>query len=162
MATLSHELRTPLASQRMAVELLERTVSRDGRAGELVAAVKRDVERLEDGAQRRLGVSRWRALGDRPRRHPGRPPMVAARARVAEVFALQAAERGIALETTASGDGLMITGDVTKLTWALSNLVTNALRYTPRGGRVAVEATANDGKIRVVVSDSGPGIPPDQ
>jgi len=161
MATLSHELRTPLASQRMAVELLERaTAPRDGRAAELVTAVKRDVERLEDVAQRLLEVSRWRAMAIALDRQ--QVDLREVLARVAEVFALQAEERGIALETTAVGDGVTITGDATKLTWALSNLVTNALRYTPRGGRVAVEATADDGKVRIVVSDSGPGIPPDQ
>src|SRR5262249_36880727 len=63
MATLSHELRTPLASLRMAVELLERAVAPDaGRPAELVRAVKRDVERLEDVAQRLLEVSRSRAM----------------------------------------------------------------------------------------------------
>ena len=40
--------------------------------------------------------------------------------------------------------------------------MTNALRYTPSGGRVTVEATVDDGSVRVVVSDSGPGIPPDE
>src|SRR5262249_56916677 len=59
MATLSHELRTPLASQRLAVELLERALAPlAGRRGELVVAVKRDLERLEDVAHRLLEVSR--------------------------------------------------------------------------------------------------------
>jgi len=161
MATLSHELRTPLASQRMAVELLERALAPlDGRRGELVAAVKRDVERLEDVAQRLLEVSRWRAMTIALERQT--VDLRAVLARVEEVFALQAAERGVAFETTVPRQELTITGDATKLTWALSNLVTNALRYTPRGGRVAVEALADDGTVRVVVSDSGPGIPPEQ
>jgi two-component system sensor histidine kinase KdpD len=161
MATLSHELRTPLASQRLAVELLERAlVPLDGRRGELVAAVKRDVERLEDVAQRLLEVSRGRAMTIALERQT--VDLRAVLARVGEVFAFQAAERGIAFETVASPGGLTITGDATKLTWALSNLVTNALRYTPRGGWVTVDAVAEDGTVRVVVSDSGPGIPPDQ
>ncbi len=161
MATLSHELRTPLASQRMAVELLERVLTPlDGRPGELVTAVKRDVERLEDVAQRLLEVSRRRAMTIALERQE--VDLRAVLARVAEVFALQAAERGVAFETTAAGDGLTITGDATKLTWAVSNLVTNALRYTPRGGRVTVGASAEDGAVRIVVADSGPGIPPEQ
>ena len=161
MATLSHELRTPLASLRMAVELLERALAPlDGRRGELVAAVKGDVGRLEDVAQRLLEVSRSRAMTIAlERQHVDLRDVVA---RVAQVFALQAAERGVSLETMGPRDELAITGDATKLTWALSNLVTNALRYTPRGGRVTVETVADDGTVRVVVSDNGPGIPADQ
>jgi two-component system, OmpR family, sensor histidine kinase KdpD len=161
MATLSHELRTPLASQRMAVELLERAlVPLDGRRGELVAAVKRDVERLEDVARRLLEVSREGAMTTALERQT--VDLRAVLAHVGEVFAVEAAERGISFETTAPREGLTITGDATKLTWALSNLVTNALRYTPRGGCVMVDVVADDGTVRVVVSDSGPGIPPDQ
>jgi len=161
MATLSHELRTPLASLRMAVELLERALAPlDGRRGELVAAVKADVGRLEDVAQRLLEVSRSRAMTIAlERQHVDLRDVVA---RVAQVFALQAAERGVSLETMGPRDELAITGDATKLTWALSNLVTNALRYAPRGGRVTVETVADDGTVRVVVSDNGPGIPADQ
>src|SRR5437773_2572236 len=145
----------------MAVELLERALAPlDGRRGELVAAVKGDVGRLEDVAQRLLEVSRSRAMTIAlERQHVDLRDVVA---RVAQVFALQAAERGVSLETMGPRDELAITGDATKLTWALSNLVTNALRYTPRGGRVTVETVADDGTVRVVVSDNGPGIPADQ
>jgi two-component system sensor histidine kinase KdpD len=161
MATLSHELRTPLASQRMAVELLERALAPlDGRRGDLMAAVKRDVARLEDVAQRLLEVSRGRAMTIALERQT--VDLGGVLARVGELFALQAAERGIALETTAPRGELAIRGDATKLTWALSNLVTNALRYTPRGGWVTVEAVADDATVRIVVSDSGPGIPCEQ
>src|SRR2546427_698714 len=119
-----------------------------------------DVGRLEDVAQRLLDVSRSRAITIAlERQHVDLRAVVA---RVAQVFALQAAERGVSLETMGPRDALTITGDATKLTWALSNLVTNALRYTPRGGRVTVETVADDGTVRVVVSDNGPGIPADQ
>jgi len=161
MATLSHELRTPLASQRLAVELLERALAPlAGRRGELVVAVKRDLERLEDVAHRLLEVSRGRAATSALERQT--VDLRAMLARVREVFALEAAEREIAFEATARGDGLIVAGDATTLTWALSNLVTNALRYTPRGGRVTIDAVADDDTVRVVVSDSGPGIPRDQ
>jgi signal transduction histidine kinase len=145
----------------MAVELLERALEPlDGRRGDLMAAVKRDVERLEDVAQRLLEVSRGRAMTIALERQT--VDLGAVLARVGELFALQAAARGIAFETTAPRGELTITGDATKLTWALSNLVTNAFRYTPRGGCVTVEAVADDATVRIVVSDSGPGIPSEQ
>jgi signal transduction histidine kinase len=80
-------------------------------------------------------------------------------ARMARVFALQAREHGIELETPTPPAGLAIPGDATKLTWALSNLISNALRYTPRGGRIRVEATPAGEVVRIAVSDTGPGIP---
>src|SRR4029453_16927590 len=114
MATLSQELRTPLASQRMAVELLERALEPlEGRRGDLVAAVKRDVARLEDVAQRLLEVSRGRAMTIALERQT--VDLGAVLARVGELFALQAAERGFALETTAPRGGRTIPGAPTNL-----------------------------------------------
>src|SRR5262249_61676422 len=83
-------------------------------------------------------------------------------ARSARIFALQARERGVALEVSVPDANLRIAGDPTKILWALSNLIANALRYTPRGGQVKLEASADDGFARVSVADTGPGIAPEQ
>jgi two-component system, NtrC family, sensor histidine kinase KinB len=56
----------------------------------------------------------------------------------------------------------MIAGDQTKLGWAVSNLVANALRYTPSGGCILIEATPQDSVVLLSVNDTGPGIPADQ
>ncbi len=48
------------------------------------------------------------------------------------------------------------------ITWALSNLVANALRYTPAGGRVRIEVAERDDLLLLSVSDTGPGIPPER
>jgi signal transduction histidine kinase len=161
MATLSHELRTPLASQRMAIELLERALApTPGRPAELAAAVRGDLVRLEDVAQRLLDVSRSRAMTIALERE--RVDLRSVLARVSEVFALQAEERGVVITTSAPPEGIVVTADTTKLTWALSNLVTNALRYTSRGGRITIEAAGEEDVVQVVVGDTGPGIPADR
>jgi two-component system sensor histidine kinase KdpD len=163
VATLSHELRTPLTSQRMAVELLERALAPlEGRRAELVAAVRADVERLEDVAQRLLDVSRSRAMSIALEREP--VDLRALAVRVVDVFALQAEEHGIVLLTAAPANAaaVLIMGDATKLTWALSNLVANALRYTPRDGRITVDVEADEAVVRLVVSDTGAGIAPEE
>jgi PAS domain S-box-containing protein len=161
MATLSHELRTPLTSLRMAVDLVERTrPALDAERTKLVEAAREDVGRLEDVAQRLLDVSRSRAMSIAlERQHVHLGDVIT---RCARIFALQARERGVALETMVPETDLRIAGDPTKILWALSNLIANGLRYTPRGGQVTIGANAENGVVRVSVSDTGPGIAPEQ
>ena len=161
IATLSHELRTPLTSLRMAGELLARSSPPlPAEARSLVEAAREDVGRLEDVAQRLLELSRWRAMSIALQR--GTVSISDLIERMARVFALQAREKGVSLETAAPRGGLSIAGDATKLTWALSNLIGNALRYTPRGGTIRVEAELAGEVVRISVADTGPGIPPDR
>src|SRR5438093_318106 len=158
VATLSHELGSPLTSLRMAVELLGRDDAPAPRA--LVDAAQEDVARLQDLAQRLLDLSRARATSiPLERRNVDLREVIP---RTVKLFALQAREKGIALESAVADAGLTIAGDPTKLTWALSNLLANALRYTPAGGSVRVEAASADGTVVVSVTDTGDGIPPDQ
>src|SRR5262245_6902315 len=161
MATLSHELRTPLTSLHMAVDLIGRAGGPlDAERGKLVESAREDVGRLEDVAQRLLDVSRSRAMSialERQHVHLGD-----VMARCARIFGLQARERGVALHLSIPEVDLRIAGDPTKILWALSNLIANALRYTPRGGEVTLAASADDGVVRVSVADTGPGIAPEQ
>jgi NtrC-family two-component system sensor histidine kinase KinB len=161
MATLSHELRTPLTSLRMAADLLARAdLPQGSEASSLVHAAREDVARLEDVAQRLLELSRSRAMSIGLAREKVSLRDLALRN--ARIFELQAREAGIALETDLAADAPEITGDATKLGWALSNLIGNALRYTPRGGTIRIGlATAGD-CVRLSVQDSGPGIRPEQ
>lgn len=76
-------------------------------------------------------------------------------------FAARAAESGIALDATTPADLPLADTDPVRAREILENLVANALRYTPRGGRVTVGASAADGQIAFVVSDTGVGIPAD-
>jgi len=158
VATLSHELRTPLAALRMGVELLGRELLGHPAAADLLASVRDDTGRLEDVTQRLLDLSRSRATSIPLEREPVDVGQLADR--VASVFALQAEERGVTIAVDAPPAPLVLPGDVTKLTWALSNLVANALRYTSRGGEIRIEAGASDGQVHIAVADTGPGIPP--
>jgi signal transduction histidine kinase len=69
--------------------------------------------------------------------------------------------RGVALEASAEGD-LAIHGDREALWLVVSNLVANAIDYTPHGGRVRLEIRGDAERVRIVVDDTGPGVPPDQ
>ena len=162
VATLSHELGTPITSLRMALELLGRGASRlDGEQRDLVAAAHEDVVRLQDVSRRFLDLARSRATAIAVERDEIDVGAVVARAM--RIFAPQALDKGVTLESRVDEAGTLV-GDETKLTWALSNLLANALRYTPAGGRIAVEAAPGgaDGEVCISVQDSGPGIPPEQ
>jgi signal transduction histidine kinase len=161
IATLSHELRSPLTSLRMALELLSREPElTSGPPAALLSAAQEDVARLADVADRLLDVSRARATSIALERRT--VDLATVIPRTLRLFALQAHEKGVTLESAVAGDGLTIVGDATKLTWALSNLLSNALRYTPAGGSVRVGADPDDGRVMLSVSDTGPGIPADQ
>ncbi len=160
VATLSHELGTPLTSMRMAVEMLEqRSASLDPELRTFVDIANEDVRRLADVSQRLLDLARSRAMTIAVERKP--VDLAAIAARVVKLFAMQASDKGITLEARGL-DGLGVPGDEIKLTWALSNLLANAIRYTPAGGAIAVGGGRLAEAVQVWVSDTGPGIPAEQ
>jgi len=159
VATLSHELGTPLTSLRMAVEMLtQRTEKLDPELRGFVDIANEDVQRLADVSQRFLDLARSRAMTIAVERKPVN--LQAMIHRVVKLFSIQAAEKGVTLDSSAAAAD-SVPGDEVKLTWALSNLIANAIRYTPRGGRVHLATESRDGAAVVSVSDTGPGIPPE-
>src|SRR5262249_11413170 len=151
--------RTPLTSLRMAAEMMRRHgAALHPELKSLVETVHEDVLRLEDVGRRLLDASRSRAMSIALARDPVNVREVVER--VGALFTAQARERGITLETSVPPD-MTIPGDATKLAWAVSNLVANALRYTPAGGRITLGADGDHAVVRLAVSDTGAGIPPE-
>jgi CheY-like chemotaxis protein len=72
-----------------------------------------------------------------------------------------ATARDVRLRTTIDSDAWMVLGDPSRLQQAVWNLLTNAIKFTPRGGRVHVRLERCDTAAVVAVSDSGPGLPPE-
>ena len=83
-------------------------------------------------------------------------------AEAAEAFAASADERGVALEVDAPGGKLTAPLDHGRMLQVLANLVTNALKFTPRGGRVVLAGRRSAGELRLTVTDDGSGIPADR
>jgi two-component system sensor histidine kinase KdpD len=159
LGTLSHELRTPLTSLAMALELLQQDGLNDEQR-RVVETVREDVSQLQDLSRRLLDLSRSRAMTIALERRDVDVGGVVNR--VLRTFGHQAQEKRVALEAEPCPPALTIPGDETRITWAVSNLLANALRYTPAGGRIAVSVMPSDGEVRITVSDTGPGIPPEQ
>jgi signal transduction histidine kinase len=159
LGTLSHELRTPLTSLSMALELLRH----DGLAAEqrrIVDTLHDDVVQLQDLAQRLLDLSRSRAMTIALERHD--VDLMAVVDRLLKTFTHQAQEKQVTIDAVRPDAPVSIPGDETRITWAISNLLANALRYTPRGGRIELRLAPEAHAVRVTVRDTGPGIPPEQ
>ena len=85
---------------------------------------------------------------------------------VADKFLPRYVERGVQLDFVRGCDEAVVRGDAARLGVVLSNVLTNALKYTPYDGRVAIAVGANpvageEGLVQITVTDNGPGIPPE-
>ena len=76
-------------------------------------------------------------------------------------YAATASEKGVTLERVTDGNAPDVFVDADRMAQVLSNLVTNALRYTPPGGRISLAAEPHDGNARIIISDTGEGIDAD-
>ncbi|UCC65260.1 MAG: hybrid sensor histidine kinase/response regulator [Anaerolineae bacterium] len=83
-------------------------------------------------------------------------------AAVAASFEAQAAQAGVALDAEVPPDLPLVEGDADYLGTALSRLVDNAIKFSPAGARVAINASAQNGTVVISVADQGRGIPPEE
>ncbi len=81
---------------------------------------------------------------------------------VEKVYAHQAGQQHIALETQVEPALPEIAVDAQRMKQVLSNILDNALRYTPAGGRITLSARSVDGEVELRIQDTGPGLPPDE
>ncbi len=153
-ADAAHELRTPLAALTAQAQVAARARDEAERSHAL--------EQLAAGTLRaaRL-VDQLLTLARVDCERTQRPAQPVALDRLAEetcaAHGAQALAKDIALELEA--EPATVAGDPSLLGMLLRNLVDNAIRYTPAGGRVVVRVGADGDGVRLVVADSGPGIP---
>jgi signal transduction histidine kinase len=156
-AAIAHELRTPLSVIQSNLEaMLDGVLPTD--ADELVSLHQeaRLLNRLIEDL-RTLSLTDAEHL--RLQMEPVNVGELATQ--VGERLQLHAGEKGIRLETAVSSPIPLIQADPERLTQILTNLIANALRYTPEGTRVQVSVRAVAGGVETAVSDNGPGIPPE-
>ena len=155
-ADAAHELRTPLAAVRLQVELAERAPDDPARLAALTE-LKSGVDRAVRLVEQLLTIARFEpeALGAVETRVDLTP--IVADALVAR--AALADDKGIDMGSVRSAP-VTVRGDPASLAMLLANLLDNALRYTPAGGRVDVAVDDEYGAAVLGVMDTGPGIPP--
>jgi len=154
--TASHELKTPLTSLTMAVHLLAEAELPE-RQRELVASAREEVERLQRTVHELLDLSRIEA--GRAALQVQSVDLQALCRRAADAARSVARDRGVVLELRLDEGLPPVMADPERIVLVVSNLLDNALKYTPTGGRVIVAAAAAGDHVLVSVEDSGPGIP---
>ena len=161
VATVAHEFRTPLTSLRMAIHLCAGEVvgPLTGKQADLMAAAQQDCERLQSIVDDLLDLSRIQSGRLELAWGTAAPhDLVGA---VLDKHRSEASAAGIELASQAGEHLPPVRVDRERVELVLSNLVANALKYTPRGGSVDVTAVEGEGSVRFEVKDSGSGIAPE-
>jgi signal transduction histidine kinase len=160
LMTVSHELRTPLTAIRGHVEAL-----REGLVGDpetrtaslnVIAAEAGRLERLVGDVLdlAKLDTRRFTVLREEV-------DMARLLERAHAVFAEEAKRRGIAYEREVEAEPVIVS-DGDRVLQIITNLLANAFRWTPDGGRVDLRLRSENGRIHVAVEDTGPGIGPEE
>ena len=155
LATLSHELRTPMTSilgwsklltddlddetQAMAVD----SIQKSGRAQAQLIDDLLDVSRITAGKMR---------IDPKP---IDIAPVVSA---AVEAVMLAAETKGVTIRKSIGSGALMVSGDANRLQQVVTNLLWNAVKFTPSGGSVDVSLRPDDGEVLLTVADTGQGI----
>ena len=158
MADVAHELRTPLSVMRGRLEgLLDGVYARDDATIERLIDDTKHLERLVEDL-RTLAHAEGGTL--KLQREPTDIGVLIHE--VGRAFESAAQAKGVELTASVTGDVPLVDLDPFRIREVLTNLVANALRHTPAGGRVTIAATPESSRVRVDVEDTGSGIPPDQ
>ena len=158
LADVSHELMTPLTGMRGYLETLSlHAGSLDPATRERYLTIIRDeTRRVEHIVGDLLDLSRLEGGGDAFDVQD--VPLEDLFGRVVARHGRAAVDKGVELTANIAPGAEIVSGDPMRLEQALQNLAANALRHTPRGGRVALDAALDDGSVIVTVSDTGSGI----
>lgn len=161
LADVSHELMTPLSAIRGYVETLsmpELTLDEATRRRYL-GIVEQETHKLEAISGDLLDLARLEGGGETLNMEA--VPVLDLFNRVADRHEPTIREHGITLDTEIAPETPPVWGDAARLEQALQNVAANAIRHTPRGGRVTLRAEGSDDGVRITVHDTGPGIPPE-
>jgi PAS domain S-box-containing protein len=156
LAMLAHELRNPLAPISAAAELLKfgrADEEKVARASEVIGRQVRHMTALVDDLLDVSRVTRGLIHLERARVEVG--AIVASAVEQARPL-FEAREQVLAIEQ--DQDGAAVTGDAKRLVQVLVNLLNNAAKYTPRGGRIVLSSVCENGWVHIAVRDDGIGI----
>ncbi len=162
IANISHDLRTPLTSLQGYLETLlikEGALSEAERRHYLDLAAKHG-QRLSQLTAELFELAMLESQG--PELHFEPFSLAELVQDVAQKFELEADKHGLILETEIPAGAAFVSGDIALIERVLENLIENAIKYTPKDGRIRLSLVPGPGCIAARVSDTGVGIPADQ
>jgi signal transduction histidine kinase len=159
VADLSHQIKTPMTSLALSIGILSEKLKAqiDPKCSQLLVTATEDCGRLSSLVNELLNIARMDArLKPRPKEVLDIEKVVQ---ETLSPFLKQAGEKDIRIETNIVGPLPPISIDSLRFPWIISNLVGNAIRYTDRGGRIALEVEKRGERLYFQCIDNGTGIP---
>ncbi len=159
VANVSHDLRSPLASMQGYLEtiLIKDETLQAGERRKYLQTIFENTKMLGTLVSELFELSKLDARQIQPKAEPF--SIAELTQDVVMKFKPQAEKLRVNLQAALSKDLPMVHADIAMIERALSNLIDNALRYTPEAGTVKVDLQNHHGKVRIVISDTGCGIP---
>jgi signal transduction histidine kinase len=158
LRVVSHDLRNPVSNISMTATLLRSAKLSEDKRRNLVDMISRAAKRMNRLIEDLLTVSRVREGQAIPLHlETENPSEIIGEA--CALFTLQARRKSIDLSCAVDGQPLpLVQADRHRVLQVLSNLLDNAVKFTPEGGTITIEAKSLEGKVRFGVRDTGPGI----
>ncbi|MBU6454137.1 MAG: PAS domain S-box protein [Cyanobacteria bacterium REEB67] len=159
---VTHDLRTPLATLQNILKFLRsgNFGQLDPKGSEYISVANRNVERMANLVNDLLDIEKVKSgLMTLDKQEVALEDCFKAAVELAGAFAEEA---GVQLEVKGQNADLVAIADQDRLTRVLGNLIANAVKFSPQGGRITIEAKQEGDWIYTSVSDQGSGIPPDQ
>lgn len=153
----SHDLKGPLSNLRLVHYLIRQQVTEESRLFELVSTADSNLTTMQNVINEFLDLAALQSG-----KIDLRLDTISLNAVVADLvqqYRLNALKKDITIKTSIEG---MVHADKGRLTQALGNLVSNALKYSPKDSTVTICTELHEDRIRVTISDQGPGVPPDE
>ena len=159
-ANIAHEFRTPLTMIAGPVGQLVKSNHLSGEDKSLLSIAQRSIQRMFKLVNQLMDFNKLE--NDTLRLSVEQIDVVKSMNDICDTFEFNAKEKGISLNRLGMEDQLMAWTDGDKLEKIVSNLLSNALKFTPRGGHIDVSLDVADGQVKVTVADTGKGIPEEQ
>lgn len=159
IATVSHQLKTPLTSIRMAIHLLleEKIGGLAPKQADLLVAAGEDADRIHTIVEELLDIGRMESGKVRMDFAPMHPLKMVLEG--LEPYRSASRDQGVSLDVDLPYDLPEVWADRTRIAHVFANLLSNALKYTPPGGKISLSAKTDGEMVRFQVSDTGIGIP---